>query len=125
MFSIDITSNQPIYEQIVQQIKANIVKGYLKENDPLPSVRKLSSMLSVNPNTVAKAYSELERQQIILTIRGRGTFIGKISNSKNSVALNDELEKIKPVLTELKLKGVEDNLIIEEIKNILKNISEQ
>lgn len=122
MFSVDIKSNQPIYEQIIQQIKANVVKGYLKENDALPSVRKLSSMLEVNPNTVAKAYTELERQGIIITLRGKGTFIADTIASEGSINLNEELEKIKPILTELKLKGIDDNIIIEEIKALLNNI---
>lgn len=122
MFSVDIKSNQPIYEQIIQQIKANVVKGYLKEKDALPSVRKLSSMLEVNPNTVAKAYTELERQGIIITLRGKGTFIADTIASEGSIDLNEELEKIKPILTELKLKGIDDNIIIEEIKALLNNI---
>ena len=62
MFNIDLKSSLPIYEQVINSVKESLLKGYFKSGDALPSVRKLSTMLGVNPNTVAKAYTELERQ---------------------------------------------------------------
>jgi len=64
----------PIYESIVQRLKEQIAKGILREGDKIPSVREMSAALLVNPNTVAKAYQELERQGVIVTVRGKGTF---------------------------------------------------
>lgn len=71
MFPIDARDSRPIYEQIIDQIKEQVMKGILKPGDQLPSVRQLASMLTVNANTVMKAYTELERQEVIETIRGR------------------------------------------------------
>lgn len=122
MFDIDTKSNTPIYEQIIEQIKASVVKGYLKEDDLLPSVRKLSAMLEVNPNTIAKAYNELERQGVIVTVRGRGTFIGNVDININNKAIKNEINKMKPFLTELKYKGVKDDEILKEIKELLNEI---
>lgn len=77
MFSIDLTSRIPIYEQIYKKIIELIIKGTLCENDQLPSVRSLAKDTGVNPNTVAKAYQELERNGIIYSLQGRGSFIAK------------------------------------------------
>lgn len=77
MLSIDLTSRTPIYEQIYSKIIELIVNGTLSENDQLPSVRSLAKDTGVNPNTVAKAYQELERNGIIYSLQGRGSFIAK------------------------------------------------
>ncbi len=120
MLKIDLKSNLPIYEQIINQIKECILKGYFKKGDPLPSVRKLSTMLEVNPNTISKAYQELERQEVIVTVRGKGTFIADEPNT--SLDLQKELQKIRPVLAELKLKGVPDDKILNSIGALLKEL---
>ena len=75
MFSIDLTSRIPIYEQIYQKIVMLILNGTLAENDQLPSVRILAKSTGVNPNTVAKAYQELERSGVIYSVPGRGSFV--------------------------------------------------
>lgn len=119
MVNIDVKSNKPIYEQITEQVKENIIKGYLNENDLLPSVRKLAVMLNVNPNTVAKAYQELERQNIIITIRGKGTFIAEFKkNEIKKDLILVTLKKIRPLIMELKYMGINDDDIIMEIKTI-------
>ncbi|MVP01767.1 GntR family transcriptional regulator [Paenibacillus lutrae] len=79
MLKINERSEAPIYEQIVQGMKELILKGALQPGDKLPSVREMSATLLVNPNTVAKAYQELERYGIIQTLRGKGTFVAETS----------------------------------------------
>ena len=81
MFTIDLTSRTPIYEQIYFKIIELVIKGSLKENDQIPSVRSLAKDTGVNPNTVSKAYQELERNGIIYSLTGRGCFIAKIDNN--------------------------------------------
>lgn len=121
MFDINLKSSSPIYEQIINSIKENVVKGYLKAEDPLPSVRKLAAMLQVNPNTVAKAYQELERQGVTKTLSGKGTFIAS-KEDKPNVDISEQLENIKPVLTQLMLMGIKKDLIIEKINEILNEL---
>ena len=75
MLSIDLTSRIPIYEQIYQKIVNLIINGTLAENDQLPSVRSLAKSTGVNPNTVSKAYQELERNGVIYSVPGRGSFV--------------------------------------------------
>jgi len=77
MFDIDLMSRIPIYEQLYRKVIELILKGLLTEQDKLPSVRSLATQLGVNPNTVAKAYSLLERDGIIYSLAGRGSFIAK------------------------------------------------
>ncbi|GEN32726.1 GntR family transcriptional regulator [Aneurinibacillus danicus] len=77
MIIINERSPLPIYEQIVQQMKEAILKGVLQGGEKLPSVRELSANLLVNPNTVSKAYQELERHGVIETLRGKGTFVSR------------------------------------------------
>jgi len=74
-FSLDPTSGVPYYKQIIHQIEMAIADGRLKTGDQLPTVRGLAVELSLNPNTVARAYSELEIRGIVTTQQGSGTFI--------------------------------------------------
>ena len=98
MLRIDPRSSTPIYEQIELGVKELILKGALKGGDKLPSVREMASILTINPNTISKAYGELEREGIIETLRGKGTFItdnykGKVDEKKMEY-ISEELKKL-------------------------------
>ena len=75
MIVIDYKDTRPIYEQIVERFKLLILKGAMHEGEQMPSVRNLAMELSINPNTIQKAYTELERQGFIYTVKGRGNFV--------------------------------------------------
>jgi GntR family transcriptional regulator len=75
LFQIDQRSSTPIYQQLVQEVKVAILRGVLRPGDRLPSVRELAGRLAINPNTIQKSYQELERQKVIETLRGKGTFV--------------------------------------------------
>ena len=72
MLYIDVMSRTPVYEQIITQIEKLIGAGIMKEGEQLPSVRSLSIQLSVNPNTIQKAYGELDAKGIIGSVPGKG-----------------------------------------------------
>lgn len=76
-FSVDPSDGLPIYEQIVRQVKFAVARGTLRGGQLLPSVRELSGTLSVNPNTVARAYRDLQTEGIVESLRGRGMVICK------------------------------------------------
>lgn len=75
MILIDYKDKRPIYEQVVDKIQNLILNGVLEPNSKLPSVRNLAVDLSVNPNTIQRAYVELERQGFIYVVKGRGNFV--------------------------------------------------
>lgn len=75
MIIIDYQDRTPIYEQIVDRVQTLIIKGVLKANEQLPSVRKLATDLSINPNTIQKAFALLEQQGFIYSVKGRGSFV--------------------------------------------------
>ena len=122
MFKPDFKSTVPIYEQIITQAKEYILKGYLKPKDPLPSIRKLATMLDINPNTVAKAYQELERQHIIVTIRGRGTFVEE-SPSLDMRTESEFASQIKPIAAEMLLAGMGEEEIINCVKSVIRELN--
>jgi GntR family transcriptional regulator len=73
--SINPRSPKPVYQQVVDGVKEAVAKGLLEQGDRLPSVRELASQMTINHNTVARAYQELERDHVIEVVRGHGTFI--------------------------------------------------
>ena len=93
MITLDLTGRAPIYEQICSQFSSLISKGVLKENDKLPSSRMLAKELGLNPNTVAKAYSRLEHDDIIYSVAGKGCLPPSLKNwrrnRKKGVTKND------------------------------------
>ena len=72
MFHVDTMSREPIYEQLIRQMEDLVLSGLLKAGDQLPSVRGLSIELAVNPNTIQRAYSELDARGILCAVPGRG-----------------------------------------------------
>jgi len=76
-FQCDTTSRTPIYRQLIDQVRRAVARGSLRPGQRLPSVRQLSRELVVNPNTVARAYTELEREGTLLTQQGRGVFVAE------------------------------------------------
>jgi GntR family transcriptional regulator len=123
MFPIDVRDIRPIYEQIIDSIKEQVIKGILKPGDQIPSVRQLATMLTVNANTVTKAYQHLERQKIIETIRGRGTFVANITNKViNEDELKDIRKTLKSSCMQLHYMGFSKDDVIKEISNIYEKL---
>jgi DNA-binding transcriptional regulator YhcF (GntR family) len=92
--SIDLKSGVPIYRQIIDQVKSAIATGTLGPGDRLPTVRQLSVDLSVNPNTVSRAYNELELTGLVETHMGSGTFIGQKRVERDEVEHRRILDQI-------------------------------
>ena len=124
MISLDYKSSKPIYEQIIEQMKFNVMKKYLNPGDAIPSVRKLALDLKITPGTVAKAYQELERQGIIETIRGKGTFIAsKIQIKQDDNKTDIVIKQIRSGVIELKLMGYDKKMIVDIVKELYEEIS--
>lgn len=124
MISLDMKANAPIYEQIIEQIKFHVLKGHLKPGDPIPSVRKMALELKITPGTVAKSYQELERQHIIETIRGKGTFIAsKIELNPDEAKVMECKKILRSTILELKVMGITCEQIVDMVQELYKEMS--
>ena len=101
MILIDYKSRKPIYEQIIENMKQLVVSGALKRDEQIPSVRQLAQELAINPNTIQKAYAELERQGVIYSLKGRGSFVGSSLQELRTVQQKELLEQLAALSTDL------------------------
>lgn len=119
MFTLDTRSRIPIYEQLIDQLKKLMMRDVMQADEQLPSVRSLAQELTINPNTIQKAYRELEREGFIYSIPGKGSFVAPFqidANKERLEMLKADLEKIVSEI--LFLGGSKDELIeiIEHVK---------
>ena len=121
MFVVDVMSRVPVYEQIIKQVEEQVLTGILKEGDKLPSVRSLSVKLSINPNTIQKAYTELDRRQLIITVPGKGSFISEKAIEVVGANSREKMTELNKIIRELALAGVTKEEIINNIEEVFKN----
>jgi GntR family transcriptional regulator len=97
-FRIDNASDRPVYLQIIDQVKRDIALGRLDKDEQLPTVRQLAQQLAINPNTIAKAFRQLEQEGIIVTRAGAGAFVAGLDSTLSRAVrrrlICDELERI-------------------------------
>lgn len=120
MLQLDFRSRVPVYEQLTEKMKEQIVHKVLKEDEQLPSVRELALELTINPNTIQKAYRELERQGYIYSVPGKGNFVkpmDKIENIRQKQALMEQLSKVTAELLYLGASIEEIQEIVESTRN--------
>lgn len=122
---IDYKSRIPIYEQIMQNVKNMILAGVWKADDQLPSVRQLAQELGINPNTIQKAYNELEWQGVIYSLRGRGSFVSSNQSELQEKKKQQLLGELENTLKELLSLDISKEALEAEIQKILKKGSEQ
>lgn len=106
LITIDYRDRKLIYEQIVDNVKALILRGDLRRDDHLPSVRALARELGINPNTIQKAYAELERQGVIATLSGRGSIVVFDKDSMTESGMDDLKTEIMPLIARARTLGM-------------------
>ncbi len=106
MFGISLNNKQPIYEQLMDNVTKMVLSGILEPNEPLPSVRELAADLAVNPNTVQKAFTELERAGVAYSVNGKGRFVTDDVDALRKNMVKNCFKKIKPSVEELIRFGV-------------------
>lgn len=119
MIQLNYRDSRPIYEQIKAGFRKLVVSGVIKTDEKLPSVRELASQMSINPNTIQKAYRELEQEGYIYTISGRGSFAAKrddvVSERDNAL-----MEKFEEIVKELLYLNGDKQILIDTIESIAK-----
>lgn len=100
-FRVDPRLPTPVYQQIVDGVKTAVAKGILPPGERLPAVREMASFMTLNHNTVAKAYQQLERERVIEVLRGRGTFVSELGSVPNREERKRKMaDTIKQLLVE-------------------------
>ncbi len=121
VLTVDPRSGVPIYLQIIEQIKRSIALGVLQSGEQLPTVKQLAIDLTVNPNTVARAYRDLERAEVIETFAGRGSFVrGNGATESPKVAADIAADALDVALREAKSVGLEPAHVRELFESALR-----
>lgn len=112
LIELDYKDRRPIYEQVTEKLASMMMLGVLEENSQLPSVRSMAVALSINPNTIQRAYAELERQGYIYSIKGKGSFVTDTSKMKQ-FRQKEAREKVLEAASEAARLGLGQDEIIE------------
>ena len=113
--NVDLRSRTPIFEQIVACVEELVLRGIMKPDEQLPSVRSLASELGINPNTIQKAYAELERQGIVYSVPGKGSFVSSNVKEVKDAHKNEILSRIEELAVQARAGGVSKEEIIAAI----------
>ena len=105
MIHLDYRDNRPIYEQVRDGLRRLMVTGVLRSGDKLPSVRALAVDLAINPNTIQRAYAQLEAEGYIVSVSGKGTFVAE-QQGQNHLRRAELEEKLRPLREELRSLGM-------------------
>lgn len=105
MITLNYRDARPIYEQVRDGLRRLIVTGAVADGERLPSVRTLASQLAINPNTIARAYTELEQEGYIVSATGKGSFVAE-GQSQHDARKEELKAKIRPVFGELRALGM-------------------
>lgn len=122
MLSVDIFSRVPIYQQVIDGIKDQIRIGIYKQGDQIPSIRELSVGLNVNPNTISKAYLELERSGILSAAIGKGYYVTPDAQERiNRMTASSEKETLQVAAEKLANAGIPEEEVLELIRQVYQN----
>lgn len=118
MINLDYKDGRTLHEQIEAELKQLIISGILETDEQLPSVRELSISLTVNPNTVQRAYKQLEQEGFIYSVKGKGNFVSPVSPQNSQKRCEELYQELQLAAKELAFLG-EDK---ERLQNIINNI---
>ncbi len=118
MFKLDYSDGKPIYEQIRDNLKLLIMDGVLKCDERIPSVRELAVIMAINPNTIQKAYKELETDGYVYSVRAKGYFVAPVENIPLSAKSDKVFKNLEEVVKEMYFLGVEKKKVLEIVAKI-------
>lgn len=118
MYKLDHTSGKPLYEQIRDNLKKLIIDGVLKPDEKILSVRELAVEMTINPNTIQKAYKDLENEGYIYSVRAKGFFVAPKDNVKNTDVL---FKALRETVQELYYLGAEEKELLEMVFEVYRN----
>lgn len=116
LFVIDPRSKAPLYEQLAQQLRWQIAMGFLSPDEPLPSVRQLSGELGINPNTIQKAYRQMEQEGLIYSRAGKGNFVTPAVDEQRMKQQTDQIRVLQSEIGKAKEMGIPEEEIINLVR---------
>ena len=105
MIELNYRDSRPIYEQVKDGLRRLVMTGAIAPGDKLPSVRQMAAALAINPNTIQRAYAQLEMEGYVYSVAGRGTFVAE-GQEQNLVRRREVEDKVRPLLQELRELGM-------------------
>lgn len=124
MFTIDKLSRTPIYEQLIAQFEYGLLSGEIAPDGKLPSVRELSQELSVNPNTLQRAFNEIESRGLCYSVPGSGRYIAKDALSRLRSGAGQKLSDLTTLARELRTRGVPKETLLQAIASAYETTEE-
>ncbi len=118
MIQLDLSDHRPLYEQIKEKMKELIIAEILKPDDKIPSVREMAQQLTINPNTIQRAYRNLETEGYIYSVRAKGSFVAPVSRvheKTESTELTDEMENL---VKRARFLGIKKETLIDLIDGV-------
>ncbi len=122
MIQLDYKDRRPLYEQVTERFKELILTGVLQPDEKIPSVRSMAIELSVTPNTIQRAYSELEKAGYIYTVTGRGNFVSD-GTTLRDIHLQQLLGQVRSAISQAKNAGISRDEILETLELIYGGIT--
>lgn len=118
MFLLNPRSKQPLYEQLVEQLRRQIILGGMKAGAAMPSVRQLATELGINPNTIQKAYRRMEEEGMILSVPGKGSFVSDNLAEMLTKQREDQRNKARQILLSCREMGITKEEIVQMVEAI-------
>lgn len=118
MIHLDYRDSRPIYEQVKDGFRQRIIQEIIQKDEKLPSVRELATALTINPNTIQRAYRELEQEGYVYTVPGKGSFVAGIPDSRGA-RVKELWDGIERGVLELQYLGMDREEILQRVDHIL------
>lgn len=118
MLQIDYRDRRPIYEQIREKMKELIIKGVLKTDERIPPVRELAQSLTINPNTIQKAYKDMEDKGYIYSVRGKGSFVSPAGQWVDDKKLDELILSFEKIVSEMIFFGADKERVISIVSSL-------
>ena len=120
MIQLDLSDHRPLYEQIKEKTKELIIAGVLKQDEKITSVRELAQQLTINPNTIQRAYKDLETEGYIYSVRAKGSFVAPLSHIQTKAEHTELKESFEASVKQARFLGIEKQTLIDVVERIYK-----
>lgn len=123
MIQLDLSDHRPLYEQIKEKIKELIIAGAISQDEKIPSVRELAQQLTINPNTIQRAYRDLESEGYIYSVRAKGSFAAPAAHIRKRAEITELEAEFEASVRQARFLGISKEDLIKKIEKIYKEVN--